>query len=59
MSWGLRRPSLSPSTPTTDQVDGMNCMGPTARSYVVSASYCPASVSVIRWVLLRPLSAMP
>ncbi len=59
MSWGLRLPSLSPSTPTTVQVDGMNCIGPTARSNFLSESYCPASVSVIRWVLLRPLSAMP
>ena len=53
MSCGLRLPSLSPSTPTTDQVDGMNCIGPTARSYFLSESYCPASVSVICWVLLR------
>ena len=47
MSWGLRWPSPSASTPTTDQVEGMNCIGPTARSKVVSWSYWPASVSVI------------
>ena len=32
MSWGSRRPSPSASTPTTVQVEGMNCIGPTARS---------------------------
>ena len=50
MSWGSRRPSLSASTPTIAQVDGMNCIGPTARSNLVSPSYCPASVSRINVV---------
>ena len=59
MSCGSRVPSLSPSTPTTDQVEGMNCIGPTARSHFVSLSYCPASVSPMLWVLFLPLRAMP
>ena len=59
MSCGLRLPSPSPSTPMTDQVDGMNCIGPTARSVVLSLSYWPASVSAIFWVPLLPSSAMP
>ena len=32
MSWGLRWPSPSASTLTTCQVEGMNCIAPTARS---------------------------
>ena len=55
MSCGLRLPSPSPSTPTTDQVDGMNCIGPTARSYCLSWSYWPASVSATFWVPLLPV----
>jgi hypothetical protein len=52
-------PSLSPSTPTTDQVEGMNCIGPTARSQRESESYWPPSVSEIRCVPLLPLSGIP
>ncbi len=59
MSCGLRLPSLSASTPTTDQVEGMNCIGPTARSHFASESYWPASVSGMTAVLLLPSSAMP
>src|SRR4051812_46130140 len=59
MSWGLRCASPSASTPTTDQVEGMNCIGPTARSYFASESYWPASVSAIRDVPFLPVSATP
>ena len=59
MSCGLRLPSPSPSTPTTDQVEGMNCIGPTARSKSLSLSYWPASVSLILAVPLVPSSGMP
>jgi hypothetical protein len=59
MSWGLRSPSPSASTPTTDQVDGMNCIGPIARSNFASESYWPASVSEIRLVPWLPSRAMP
>ena len=37
----------------------MNCIGPTARSHRASASYWPASVSLIACVEFLPLSAMP
>src|SRR6478735_7187276 len=59
MSWGLRWASPSASTPTTDQVEGMNCIGPTARSHVLSASYWPASLSEISVVPSAPLSGGP
>ncbi len=59
MSWGLRWPSPSESTPTTDHVDGMNCIGPTARSNSVSPSSAPASVSVMVVVPREPSSGMP
>src|SRR5690625_266200 len=41
------------------QVDGMNCIGPTARSHVVSSSSRPPSVSWIFAVLLVPSRGMP
>lgn len=44
---GSAIPSPLPSTPNTDQVPGMNCIGPTARSYVASPSSRPPSVSEI------------
>ena len=50
---------LTLATPTTDQVEGMNCIGPTARSNFVSSSYWPPSVSSMRWVLWEPSRAMP
>ena len=59
MSCGLRWESLSASTPTTDQVEGMNCIGPTARSYFASESYWPASVSAMVAMPLLPSRAMP
>ena len=54
MSCGLRSPSLSASTPTTDHVDGMNWSGPTARSKRRSWSSSPASESRSRAVAPRP-----
>jgi hypothetical protein len=45
MSWGSATPSPSASRPCRDHVEGMNCMGPTARSQVRSRSHRPASVS--------------
>ena len=59
MSCGSRRPSPSASTPTTVQVDGMNCIGPTARSKRWSPSSRPASVSPMREVAPRPVSRGP
>jgi hypothetical protein len=45
MSWGSATPSPSPSLPYRDHVEGMNCIGPTARSQVRLPSHRPASVS--------------
>ena len=59
MSCGSRRPSPSASTPTTVQVDGMNCIGPTARSKRWSPSSRPASVSPMREVAPWPVSRGP
>ncbi|CAM5483874.1 hypothetical protein SCYAM73S_03916 [Streptomyces cyaneofuscatus] len=44
---GSLRPSPLPSMAQFAQVDGMNCIGPTARSYVRSPSCTPLSVSRI------------
>ena len=41
------------------QVDGMNCIGPTARSYIVSPSSVPPSESRISATFGRPSSGMP
>jgi hypothetical protein len=59
MSWGLRRPSPSASTPSTDHVDGMNSIGPTAQSNRASPSSSPASVSRIHGVEKRPSGRTP
>ena len=59
MSCGLRSPSGSASAPTVCHVPGMNCIGPTARSYVASPSQRPPSESVIRAVLRVPSNWMP
>lgn len=45
MLLGSLRPSPLPSWPEVAQVEGMNCIGPTARSCVESPSYAPLSVS--------------
>src|SRR6478735_4363586 len=47
MLLGSLRPSPLPSWPQVAQVDGMNCIGPTARSWVESPSYAPPSVSLM------------
>jgi len=44
---------------TACQLDGMNCIGPTARSYTGSPSRRPSSVSRIRATPGRPSSGMP
>jgi hypothetical protein len=59
MFCGSLTPSPLPSTPAKRQVLGMNCMGPTARSKVVSRSSKPWSVSVILAVPFDPSSGMP
>jgi hypothetical protein len=59
MLFGSRRPSSLASTPTDRHVDGMNCIGPTARSYVSSPSSAASSVSVINATFSRPSSGMP
>jgi hypothetical protein len=51
---GEATPSPLPSLPKVFQVPGMNCMGPTARSKVVSPSRAPPSVSWITTVLFVP-----
>ncbi len=65
-------PQPVPSGPPWDQVEGMNCIGPTARSCVVSPSKTPWSVSaiiakplpfscgpVIRWRVVPSASTAP
>src|ERR1044072_6959459 len=52
MLLGSERPSPLPSSLQFAQVDGMNCIGPTARSWVVSPSNSPPSVSLI---MAKPL----
>ncbi|GAA3306575.1 hypothetical protein GCM10020295_63140 [Streptomyces cinereospinus] len=47
MLLGFATPSPLPSRPAQAQVDGMNCIGPTARSYVLSPSNAPSSVSLM------------
>jgi hypothetical protein len=47
MLLGSLTPSPLPSRPAQAQVDGMNCMGPTAWSYVLLPSYWPLSVSLM------------
>jgi hypothetical protein len=52
MLFGSFAPSPLPSRPAHSQVEGMNCIGPTARSCVVSPSKAPSSVSLM---LAKPL----
>ncbi len=51
MLFGLLSPSPLPSAAYPAHVPGMNCIGPTARSHVVSPSYLPPSVS---WMAAKP-----
>jgi hypothetical protein len=53
------RPSPLPSARTSRQVDGMNCIGPTARSNTGSPSSAPPSVSRISETFARPSSGTP
>jgi len=59
MLFGSATPSSLPSRPTTAHVDGMNCMGPTARSHVVFPSHRPWSVSWMAAVPFEPSSSGP
>ncbi len=57
--FGLVSPSPLPSAAYAAHVDGMNCIGPTARSHVVSWSYRPPSVSRMAAMPGPPLSTGP
>jgi len=59
MLFGFATPSPLPSTPKLRQVDGMNCIGPTARSQTVSPSSTPWSVSGIEAIPGDPSSRGP
>ena len=52
-------PSPSPSRPQTAQDEGMNCIGPTARSQVVSPSQRPPSVSGMAATSPTPFELRP
>jgi hypothetical protein len=58
MFCGSIRPSLLPSLAKVRQVPGMNCIGPTARSKLVSPSSRPPSLSLMR-ATPAPLSTGP
>jgi len=58
-SWGSAAPLLSASIAFSRQVEGMNCIGPTARSYVVMPSIVPWSVSRISCRPPLPSSGRP
>jgi hypothetical protein len=59
MLLGSANPSPFASAWIERHVDGMNCIGPTARSYTVSPSRAPPSVSRISATFGRPSSGMP
>jgi hypothetical protein len=59
MLFGLRTPSRLPSRPLFSHVEGMNCIGPTARSHVLSPSRDPPSVSAMAAKSLLPSSCGP
>ncbi len=58
MLFGSLRPSPLASWPHVAQVEGMNCIGPTARSCVESPSKAPLSVSEM-FAKPTPLSTGP
>jgi hypothetical protein len=55
----LAIPSPLPSRPSDRQVEGMNCIGPTARSHTMSPSQRPPSVSWIAALFAAPFSTGP